>query len=117
MFKNVILLCNLFRIFLVDILNFSFWSDLDASDKCKPHPERYTIQFHDKSYTGYWSLCAAINRALEQGIPVTKPSYYATASDKELESIFKSDTKEEIPLMEQRKAVMREAGQVLVEVK
>ncbi|KAI7860625.1 hypothetical protein BDC45DRAFT_492409 [Circinella umbellata] len=102
-------------IFLVDILNFSFWSDLDTLDTCKPHPERYTIQFHDKRYTGYWSLCAAINRALEQGIPITSPSYYATASDEELESIFKSDTQEQIPLMKERKAVMREAGQVLLE--
>ncbi|KAI9485058.1 hypothetical protein BDB00DRAFT_851687 [Zychaea mexicana] len=102
-------------IFLVDILNFSFWSDLDKSDKCQPHPERYTVVLHGKAYTGYWSLCAAINRALEQGIPVTDASYYANASDDDLKAVFASDTREHIPLMDQRIAVMREAGRVLLE--
>lgn len=50
------------RIFLVDVLNFSFWSDLDVADARQPHPDRYSVSFHGTSYTGYWSLCAAINR-------------------------------------------------------
>ena len=49
------------RIFLVDLLNFSFWSDLDRDDtgNC---PDRFTVSFNNQLYTGYWSLCAAINR-------------------------------------------------------
>ena len=55
---NVVLI---FRIFLVDLLNFSFWSDLDRDDtgNC---PDRFSVSFNDQLYTGYWSLCAAINR-------------------------------------------------------
>ncbi|KAI0286385.1 hypothetical protein BC826DRAFT_1048671, partial [Russula brevipes] len=29
-------------------------------------------------HTGYWSLVAALDRALEEGIPITDPSFYAT---------------------------------------
>ncbi|KAI8147595.1 hypothetical protein BJV82DRAFT_507767 [Fennellomyces sp. T-0311] len=102
-------------IFLVDCLNFSFWSDVDTSDKCQPHPERYTVSLHGKAYTGYWSLCAAINRALAQGIPITDAAYYTSASRDELETVFASDTREPIPLMGERIAVIREAGHVLLE--
>jgi len=48
-----------YRVFFVDTLNFSFWtSEGDAS-------HGYSVQFKDKEYTGYWSLCVAVNRALE----------------------------------------------------
>lgn len=47
---------------MIDLLNFSFWSDLDVSDKSVPHPDRYAIIYNGTSYTGYWSLCAAVNR-------------------------------------------------------
>ncbi|KAI8977504.1 hypothetical protein BDF20DRAFT_875247 [Mycotypha africana] len=102
-------------IFLVDLLNFSFWSDLDVSDKKTPHPDRYAIHYQGQSYTGYWSLCAAIHRALDQGIPITDPAFYAKASDQQMIDIFKSDTKESAPMMEERIRVMREAGNVLCE--
>ncbi|KAG1146581.1 hypothetical protein G6F37_001218 [Rhizopus arrhizus] len=103
-------------IFLIDLLNFSFWSDLDVDDKSKPHQDRYAIDYDGKSYTGYWSLCAAVNRALDNGIPITLPSYYANkASDQDLLDIFKSDTKETCPMLNERIRVMREAGKVLCE--
>ncbi|CEG63302.1 hypothetical protein RMATCC62417_00468 [Rhizopus microsporus] len=103
-------------IFLVDLLNFSFWSDFDKADKSKPHPDRYAIEYQGKAYTGYWSLCAAVNRAIDNEIPITKPSYYGmTASDEELAHVFKSDTKEQCPMLQERIRVMREAGKVLCE--
>ena len=45
-------------IFLMDLLNFSFWSDAS---------EQYTVEYHGKTWTGYWSLVAAIQRALDEG--------------------------------------------------
>ena len=42
--------------FLIDLLNFSFWS---------PDNNKFVVSFNKKHYTGYWALCAAINRALE----------------------------------------------------
>ena len=44
-------------IFLVDTLNFSFWVDEDVPP--------FVVKYRGKCYTGYWALCAAINRALE----------------------------------------------------
>ena len=58
-------------IFAMDLLNFSFWSDKPTSD------EIFAIDFRGKSWTGYWSLVAALQRALEEGkcfLPsVTRP--------------------------------------------
>ncbi|KAI8365781.1 hypothetical protein BD560DRAFT_436381 [Blakeslea trispora] len=103
-------------IFLIDLLNFSFWSDLDVSDKKTPHPDRYAVIYNGQPYTGYWSLCAAINRALDHQIPITNPAYYGIkASEDELAEIFKSDTKEQAPMLSERIRVMREAGKVLCE--
>lgn len=46
-------------VFVADTLNFSFWS----ADESK----KYMVKYKGKEYTGYWSLCAAMNRALDEG--------------------------------------------------
>lgn len=46
-------------VFVADTLNFSFWSEHDEH-KC-------LVGYRGKTYSGYWSLCAAINRALDEG--------------------------------------------------
>jgi hypothetical protein len=56
-------------IFLVDTLNFSFWSDkelveLPANFKI-PDVEKYTVIYNQIPYTGYWAMCAAVNRAID----------------------------------------------------
>ncbi|CAO3588488.1 unnamed protein product [Absidia cylindrospora] len=100
-------------IFLVDLLNFSFWSDLDHADRTTAHPDRYAVTYQGVAYTGYWSLCAAINRALDERIPITSAKYLAEASDEALAHIFRSDTKEQVPMLKERVMLMKEAGQVL----
>ena len=52
-------------IFTMDLLNFSFWSDY--TNKAK----RFVVEYAGKRWTGYWSLVAALQRALEEG-PNTK---------------------------------------------
>ncbi len=47
-------------IFTMDLLNFSFWSLL-------PEDERYAVLYRDKRWTGYGSLVASLQRALEEG--------------------------------------------------
>ena len=47
-------------IFTMDLLNFSFWSEKDDE-------ERYAIEYRGKKWTGYWSLVAALQRALDEG--------------------------------------------------
>lgn len=43
-------------IFVVDTLNFSFWQE---------EGKETLIEYNGERHSGYWSLCAAINRALE----------------------------------------------------
>ena len=47
-------------IFTMDLLNFSFWSTL-------PEEKRFSVSYRDKVWTGYWSLVAALQRALDEG--------------------------------------------------
>lgn len=94
-------------IFLCDTLNFSFWT--------APGTEKYTVNYGGQCWTGYWSLCAAINRAMDEGIPITDPKYYSTLSEETLAAIFRSDTATVMPLLKERLAALHEAGQVLVE--
>ncbi|RHZ88834.1 hypothetical protein Glove_21g195 [Diversispora epigaea] len=98
-------------IFMIDLLNFSFWSEKDGS-------ERFAILYEGKKCVGYWSLCAVINRAIEEGTPITTPSYYSSESnisDQDIRHVFRSSTQEEIPLLNERIKCIREAGKVLME--
>lgn len=54
-------------IFTMDLLNFSFWSLL-------PEGERFAVSYKDKTWTGYWSMVASLQRALEEG-RFNEPSY------------------------------------------
>lgn len=47
-------------IFVADTLNFSFWSADDS--------KKYMVKYKGKEYSGYWSLCAAMNRAIDEGM-------------------------------------------------
>lgn len=94
-------------VFLVDSLNFSFWAEREDS-KC-------AVRYGGTPYTGYWALCAAVNRALDQGIPITSASYYATVSLEQVRDIFRSDTAVPMPLMEERHRILNETGKILLE--
>ncbi|KAF4126343.1 Protein of unknown function (DUF2419) [Geosmithia morbida] len=98
-------------IFTMDLLNFSFWSEL-------PDDERFAVEYKGKLRTGYWSLVASLQRALDEGIPITDPHYWQDETKCNLESlrhVFRSATEEEMPLIEERLDCLREAGQVLHE--
>jgi hypothetical protein len=47
-------------VFTMDLLNFSFWSE-------KSEAKRFAVEYRGKRWTGYWSLVAALQRALEEG--------------------------------------------------
>lgn len=47
-------------IFVMDLLNFSFWSE-------KSEDERFAVEYRGKKWTGYWSLVACLQRALDEG--------------------------------------------------
>lgn len=99
-------------IFTMDLLNFSFWSE-------KGDEQRFAISYKDKRWTGYWSLVAALQRALDEDIPITSPEFWLDeeeCTEDVLRNIFRSETDEEIPLLQERMQCLREAGQVLEDV-
>ncbi|KAK4228898.1 hypothetical protein QBC38DRAFT_131431 [Podospora fimiseda] len=98
-------------IFTMDLLNFSFWSE-------KSETERFAIEYRGRRWTGYWSLVAALQRALDEGIPITDSHFWQDEEECSLavlKQVFRSCTDEEIPLLEERLACLREAGKVLYE--
>ncbi|EED13144.1 conserved hypothetical protein [Talaromyces stipitatus ATCC 10500] len=99
-------------IFTMDLLNFSFWSEE------KDESKRFGIEYLGRKWTGYWSLVAALQRALDEGIPITTPDFWLNEeefTEDLLRHVFRSTSEEEIPLLKERFDCMREAGQILDE--
>ncbi|XP_041042569.1 queuosine salvage protein isoform X2 [Carcharodon carcharias] len=94
-------------VFVTDTLNFSFWSEND-DHKC-------LVKYKGKMHSGFWSLCAAINRALDEGIPITSASFFANITLDQLKYVLRSDTDVPMPLIEERLKVLKEAGNILLE--
>lgn len=99
-------------IFTMDLLNFSFWSEKSGED-------RFAVIYKGKRWTGYWSLVALLQRALEQEIPITDPDFWIDeekCTDEVLRTVFASGTDEEISMLDERIRCLREAGRILDEV-
>ncbi|OKP15012.1 UPF0553 protein [Penicillium subrubescens] len=97
-------------IFTMDLLNFSFWSE--ETDESK----RFSIEYRGKRWTGYWSLVAALQRALDEDIPITTPDFWVNEEEctaEVLRHVFRSATDEEMPMFKERVQCLREAGEVL----
>ncbi|XP_017072923.1 queuosine salvage protein [Drosophila eugracilis] len=91
-------------VFVLDTLNFCFWT-----------PNNYT-KYKVDGYTGYFALCAAIKRAIKEGLDVINPKFYSDIDLKTLKSIFRSDDGDtEIPLIEKRLEALHEVGKVVIE--
>ena len=100
-------------IFLMDLINFSFFSD------CEIPEQRFAVEYRGRHWTGYWSLVASIQRALDEGIAITDPSFWINevdCTDDVLRYVFRSATAESMPLLDERIYCMREAGYVLQRV-
>ncbi|KAI5295746.1 hypothetical protein KEM52_000366 [Ascosphaera acerosa] len=99
-------------IFTMDLLNFSFWSDEEDPEK------QFAIEYKGEKWNGYSSLLAALQRALDEDIPITTPSFWIDeekCSEEVLRHVFRSATAEQIPLFDERVACLREAGKILCE--
>lgn len=100
-------------IFTMDLINFSFWSE-------KSIDERYAVEYNGKTWTGYWSLVAALRRALDEGIDITSSDFWQNeeeCTDEVLRHVFRSSRDEEMPMLTERLACLREAGRILYEVR
>lgn len=97
-------------IFIMDLLNFCFWSDNSEDLRGE-----FFVEFQQKRWTGYWSLVASLHRALDEGIPITSPAYWLEESctDDDLRQVFRSASLDPMPMLEERISCIREAGRIL----
>lgn len=89
-------------IFVLDTLNYSFWA--------KQGSPKWTVN----GQSGYFALCAAVKRAMEEGKPIVDPKYYSQITRSDAERIFRGDNAASIPMLDERVKCLREAGQVLL---
>ena len=90
-------------IFVLDVLNHCFWAD--------PGGETWTVHDLGQEWSGYWGLAASLNRAVREGVPITRASFLSEISEAELHHVFRGDG--EIPLFQERLADLREYGRIL----
>ncbi|KAM7535460.1 hypothetical protein Aperf_G00000102985 [Anoplocephala perfoliata] len=93
-------------IFILDSLNFSFWTETEP---------KFAIAYKSELHTGYPALCAAINRAIENGINLVDPKVLVGLTKADLEGIFQSATASPIPLLDERLEILHTNGKVLLE--
>lgn len=94
-------------VFVTDTMNFSFWPDKEE--------EQCEVNCRGSTYRGYMSLCAAITRAMDEGVPITSPSYFSQITEAELAHVLRSDSATPMPMLKERHRVLTEAGQVLID--
>lgn len=100
-------------VLVLDALNFSFWPDSGQP--------RWTVHYRKREWSGYWALTAALQRAVEDRIPILEAKWLAEASLAQIERVLAFDREGtppghgRIPLMDARHANLQEVGRVLVE--
>ncbi|KAA0713680.1 Queuosine salvage protein [Triplophysa tibetana] len=94
-------------VFVTDTMNFSFWPDKEE--------EQCEVKCRGNNYRGYMSLCAAVTRAMDEGVPITSPSYFSQITEAKLAHVLRSDTTTPMPMLKERHQVLTEAGRVLLE--
>jgi len=93
-------------VFFMDAINFSFWTELE---------DKFEVTYKGNLYTGYFAGCACVNRALDEGIPLTTAKFMSTIDVETLTKIFTSDSGKIIPMIGERVTVLNDVGKVLVE--
>ncbi|XP_034244084.1 queuosine salvage protein [Thrips palmi] len=94
-------------IFVVDTLNFCFWA---------PNSAHYSVTHKGKRYTGYFALCAALNRAKDNGKAVTDPKFYSQLTAKDVTELLQGDDDSApLALVEERAECLRQVGTCLLE--
>ncbi|XP_074605094.1 queuosine 5'-phosphate N-glycosylase/hydrolase [Brevipalpus obovatus] len=94
-------------IFLIDSLNFSFWSN-----------NPFYVLHKGRRWGGYFGLCAAIERAMNDGIPITDPNFYKEISLDQLQHILRTNNSGEpveFPMIEERLEILHSHGKILCE--
>lgn len=93
--------------FLIDALNFNFWTP-DGQPK-------FTVTYNKTTRVGYLAMVDAVNRAIAEGKPMHDPTFYGKLMLKDVQHIFRSDTKSLMPLFDERVRILAEVSAKLLE--
>lgn len=87
-------------LFVLDSLNFCFW----------PEP-RWRYRQQRELLNGYLALAASLTDAVTRGAPILQAAFLAELTETQLREILAGEN--EVPLLKERVAVLREAGAAL----
>lgn len=101
---------------------------LGHGDACCPHRVLESRRCSQSGWVSvHWLLCGHVTliwpcAALEENIPITDPAFYASevlCPDTLIAHVFRAAavSKEELPLLKERIAIMREVGSILCKVR
>jgi hypothetical protein len=88
---------------VLDSINFCFWPPVGKS--------RWEIEYQSHRLSGYYGLAAALKKAVELGVPITKADYLAQITADQLRDLLRGNG--ELPLLEKRLEILNELGRVL----
>ena len=87
-------------LFIFNSISFSYW----GKPKWELHSDKFT--------RGTFSLIFALQKAVENKIPLLNPLYLSKITKKDINQILKGNT--EIPLLEERVKILKELGKVVI---
>jgi hypothetical protein len=90
---------------VLDSINFCFWPE--------PGRKKWELVYNSQRLSGYYAMAASIKKALEEGVPIINARYLAEVSLSELKQIL--DGKGELQLLEERRTILNQLGQVLLD--
>src|SRR3989344_3850918 len=94
-------------IFFESMMGFCFWTI--------PGKPKWGIEMPDgERVDGWYGVCASFKRAYDEGVPVGDANFFAKADRKDVQNIFRSATGVEIPLLDERVAILNENARVLI---
>lgn len=89
-------------LFVFNAISFSYWCEKDA--------EKWAVEHQGHFYSrGTWSMIAALQRALQNGVLILDSNYLLQLETKDLGYILAGNIT--IPLLEERASILREVGQ------
>lgn len=93
-------------IFFESMMGFSFWS--------LPGQPKWAIEMPDgEKVDGWYGVCAAFQRAHNEGVPVAEVKFLMNAGKQEVQNIFRSITPAQIPLLDERVRILNENAEIL----
>lgn len=88
-------------VFFESMVGFCFWA--------LPGKPKWGIELPDgKKVDGWYGVAASFKRAYDEGVPITNVNFLAKASKQDAQNIFRTATGAEIPLLDERVAILNE---------